>query len=326
MKELLIILLVILIAIFAIPALTGTGQSVDDLIAQRDAANAALSAATAQAAARSATEVAQFDATQQAVNLEIQATQQAEALTARQATQQAESTQAAIAYVATAGQMTAIADQATATAQSQFAQATATQQAQATLDAIYFQALATAQAAQAQVTVNEAQKSTLEAERAQMTNRLFAYLPYALLVLAIGIGVWVYKRQSRYQVVIRDVDGSTPGILDIDAGGFHKPERTPGPYTPFQTPEGKALPVPVFTPEALRTAMENEQKIDLVRASRNGTPSDWLKQLSHQRETPWSLLAENPALHVEIVEPDSPAYLTVEPVLKDATAQLIKAL
>lgn len=324
MKEfILLVILILVAALVVVPALGDPALSLDE--AQRT-----IQEATQRAYAANATAQAHAQGTAAVIAAEANGTAQAMFQQAAAGTQQAEATQAGLALVATAGMMTAQADQATATAVTGQQFATSTAIAQATQDTIYNQAMATAQFAQAQTIEDQAQKSALELERARMTNRLLAYLPYSALAIVVIIGLWVYWRERGIRTIARDVNGDAPLVYDVSTGGLFDPDRTPGPHTPTHA-GGKALPAPTFTPADLRAAVERDQMTDLARAfarMAGGQPAavmDWLKAYQTPAENAWKLLGQNPASLVEIVEPGDPRYNTLRPILEDVTQQMEQA-
>ena len=317
MKEfILLVILILVAALVVVPALGDPALSLDE--AQRT-----IQEATQRAYAANATEQAHAQGTAAVIAAEANGTAQAMFQQAAVGTQQAEATQAGLAMVATAGMMTAQADQATATAVMGNNLATATAQAQATQDRIYNDAMATAQYAQAQVIEDQAAKSQLELERARMTNRLYAYLPYSLLAVCVLAGLWAYWRHTKIRIIVRDANGDAPLVYDASHGGIFDPDRTPGPHTPTQGPSGKALPAPTHTPAESRAAVERDQMTDLARAvARMGQPGpvmEWMKHYQTPQENSWQLLSQNPALHIEVIEPEDPRYGQVSPVLQDVT-------
>lgn len=320
MKEFFLLVLLILVAAFVLVPAMGNNVSLDE-------AAQAIREATQRAQAEYATQQAQAEGTAAVIAAQANGTAQAEFQAQAEATRQAEATAAGLSMIATAGMMTAQADQATATAVMSNNLATATAVAQATQDTIYNDAMATAQFAQAQTIKDQAAKSALEVERARMTNRLLAYLPYSLLVVAVILGVWIYHRERRVRVIPRDPNGDAPLVYDVSRGGIFDPDRNAGPYLPTQTPRGDALPTPTPSPSDVRAAVERDQMTDLARAfarmaGQPGAVLDWLKNYQPPRENAWKLLTANPALQIEVIEPDDPRYGQVAPVLDDAARKL----
>lgn len=320
MKEFFLIVVLIIVAAFVLVPALGNNVSLDE-------AAQTIREATQRAQAEYATQQAQAEGTAAVIAAQANGTAQAEYQAQAEATRQAEATAAGLSMVATAGMMTAQADQATSTAVMSNNYATATAVMQLTQDTIYNNAMATAQFAQAQAIENQAAQSTLELERTRMTNRLLAYLPYSLLVVAVIVGVWIYHRERRVRFITRDANGDAPIVYDVTRGGLFDPDRTPGPYTPTQTPRGDALPLPAPSPADVRAAVERDQMTDLARAfarmaGQPGAVLDWLKNYQAPRENAWQLLTHNPASLVEIVEPDDPRYETLRPILQDVTHQM----
>lgn len=321
MKEFFLIVLILLVAAFVVVPLMGnnSGLSLDE-------AERTIREATQRAQADYATQQAQAEGTAAVIAAQANGTAQAEFQLAAEATRQAEATAAGLSLVATAGMMTAQADQATATAITSNNLATATAVAQATQDRVLNDAMATAQFAQASVIKDQAEKSALELERARMTNRLLAYLPYSLLVVAVIAGAWIYWRERSIRVIQRDANGDAPLVYDVSTGGIFDADRTPGPHTPTHA-AGKALPAPTPSEAALKAVLERDQMTDLARAfarmaGGSGAVLDWLKNYQAPRENAWQLLTQNPASLVEIVEPGDPRYETLRPILEDVTQQM----
>lgn len=320
MKEFILIVILILVAAFVVVPLMGNNAP------SLDEAERTIREVTQQAQAVYATQQAQAEGTAAVIAAQANGTAQAAFQLAAEATRQAEATAAGLSMVATSGMMTAQADQRTATAVMSNNLATATAVAQATQDRVLNDAMATAQFAQARVIEDQAEKSELELERARMTNRLLAYLPYSLLVVAVIAGAWIYWRERSIRIIPRDLNGDAPLVYDVSTGGIFDADRTPGPHTPTHT-AGKALPAPTPSEAALKAVLERDQMTDLARAfarmaGGSGAVLDWLKTYQAPRDSAWQLLTHNPASLVEIVEPGDPRYETLRPILEDVTQQM----
>jgi len=152
---------------------------------------------------------------------------------------------------------------AAAMATSNANQATETQHAfsiTSTADYAAVQAYATQQYA-------EAKQAELSVQRLELTNKIRALVPWAMLVVTFVVVVALVRNWSRFRVIHRDPYGDAPLLLNVVEGIAVDMDRNPSSTAGLQRHDLKQLPK--FSPTTHEQVTARDQLLDMSSRTRS---------------------------------------------------------
>jgi hypothetical protein len=294
----------VLLALIVLPACVSSGaQSPSPIHAlemagsSRETAVAAISTSDYYAYQVTATvEAHNMQLTERAQSMEYTATARVWDATSTAASSQSTSTAAAVAT-------------------SNASQATETQHAfniTSTADYAAVQAYATQQYA-------EAKQAELSVERLELTNKIRALVPWAMLITLFIAAIALGRNWSRFRVIHRDQYGDAPLLLNVVDSVAVDMDRNPSSTAGLQRQDLKQLPKPSPTTQEQVTA--RDQLLDLSSRSRSLPGDDPARKALARQIANSALSAGNgtPQLQVIDIQEARSLFMDVMPrIIEDA--------
>ncbi|RPJ16232.1 MAG: hypothetical protein EHM33_34065 [Chloroflexi bacterium] len=204
---------------------------------------------------------------------------------------------------------------AAAVATSNASQATETQHAfniTSTADYAAVQAYATQQYA-------EAKQAELSVERLELTNKIRALVPWAMLITLFIAAIALGRNWSRFRVIHRDQYGDAPLLLNVVDSVAVDMDRNPSSTAGLQRQDLKQLPKFSSTTQEQVTA--RDQLLDMSSRSRSLTGDSAARKALARQITDSAFLSAsiNPELQVIDIQEARSLFMDVMPrIIEDA--------